>query len=64
MSEVLRSMDSGPISEATPVQSSSSDDPTAPLQGEIGSDPMPVDTLAQIQGEIRSGGDASLNPTG
>ncbi|KAM6582138.1 hypothetical protein CsatB_009140 [Cannabis sativa] len=64
MSKVLRSMDSGPISEATPVQSSSSDDPTAPLQGEIGPDPLPADTVAQVQGEIQSGGDASMNPTG
>ncbi|KAM6598899.1 hypothetical protein CsatA_018508 [Cannabis sativa] len=64
MSEVLRSMDSGPISEATPHQSSSSDDPTAPLQGEIGSDPLPNDTVAQVQGEIQSGGDPSSTPTG
>ncbi|KAM6587034.1 hypothetical protein CsatA_009639 [Cannabis sativa] len=64
MSEVLRSMDSGPLSEASPVQSSSSDDPTAPLQGEFGSDPLPAHTAAPIQGESQSAGAPAQNPTG
>ncbi|KAM6562465.1 hypothetical protein CsatB_022463 [Cannabis sativa] len=64
LSEVLRSMDSGPLSEASPVQSSSSDDPTAPLQGEFGSDSLPADTAAPIQGESQSAGAPAQNPTG